>query len=250
MEFNGKPGDERGLVHKRIIAGIGGFIGGGPAGAIAGFARGGGSGGGCPPGLIPHFRTGECVDPVLSAQGISTPSSFIPNIVEELGKLFLPGPTGCPPGFATGPDGFCFALGPGSNGFGPCADPDLVRDRDGRCRFPGSPSGGIGEARIGLYGPAVEPSFQTINTRVCGDDQILGKDKLCYAKGAISNKQRLWPKGRAPLLTGGQVGAIAKANAAKSKVARAYKLLGLAKPARRAPARHQHAVPAQAVSIP
>jgi len=34
-----KPNDQRAFVHKRIIAGVGGFVSGGPGGAISGFVR-------------------------------------------------------------------------------------------------------------------------------------------------------------------------------------------------------------------
>jgi len=38
---NGRPGDVRNFIHKRIIGAVGGFIGGGPLGAVGGFLGGG-----------------------------------------------------------------------------------------------------------------------------------------------------------------------------------------------------------------
>ncbi len=219
--------DERGFIHRRIIAGIGGFATGGVGGAIAGFA-GGGGGSQCPPGQVPHFRTGVCVNPAASALGI---------VAGELsGGNFAPGPGGCPSGWATGPDGLCFPLSitTGGTGGGFCEDPRLEWDPvKGFCVFPGGPEGGVGEARMGQFGAALEPSFLSLNVRRCIPGMILGKDKLCYNKGAISNKERLWPAGTKPLLTGGEMSAIRKAASAARKFQRTgkrFQALGFLKP--------------------
>jgi len=124
--------------------------------------------------------------------------------------------------------------GNGGNGNGGCP-PDLIALPGGGCEFPGSPRGEPGEARMGRYGAALDPMFRTINQRVCLEGMILGKDRLCYNKGAISNKERLWPKGTAPLLTGGEMAAIRKADRARGKVARTAKRLGIQPATRRAP---------------
>lgn len=108
-----------------------------------------------------------------------------------------PDPRPCPPGLVVGGRNGCF------------------------CVFPGGPEGGVGEALMGQFGAALEPSFFTINQRRCLPGMILGKDKLCYNIGAISNKERLWPKGPAPLLTGGEMSAIRKAAGAAKKFQRA-----------------------------
>lgn len=112
--------------------------------------------------------------------------------------------------------------GNGNGGTALVCDPPLVpNDRGTFCEFPGSPAGGVGEALMGRFGAALEPSFFTINQRRCLPGMILGKDKLCYNMGAISNKERLWPKGPAPLLTGGEMSAIRKAAGAAKKFQRA-----------------------------
>lgn len=130
-------------------------------------------------------------------------------------------------------------------------DPPLVPNERGTfCSFPGSPEGGVGEARMGRFGAALEPGFMTINKRECLPGMVLGKDFLCYNKGSISNKQRLWPKGTAPLLTGGEMAAIRKADSARGKVARTAKRLGIGTPTRRRARPHAHAKALRAVSIP
>jgi hypothetical protein len=70
---------------------------------------------------------------------------------------------------------------------------------------------------------------------------VLGNDGLCYNKRDIRNSDRMWPKGRAPLLTGGEMSAISKAARAAGKLERTTKRLQkiglMKKPTRRAPAR-------------
>jgi hypothetical protein len=75
---------------------------------------------------------------------------------------------------------------------------------------------------------------------------VLGADGYCYNKSQISNKERMWPKGRRPLLTGGDMGAITKAaRAAKRLQAAQTKLqtLGMLKKPSRPRARSQAAAP-------
>jgi hypothetical protein len=62
-----QPAEKRGFVHKRILGGIGGFLGGGPLGAISGFIGGGGGSPTVPSGPT-DFTTGlsqprVCVPP-------------------------------------------------------------------------------------------------------------------------------------------------------------------------------------------
>jgi len=124
-------------------------------------------------------------------------------------------------------------------------DPPLVpNDRGTFCIFPGGPSGGMGEFLKGQYGPAQEPFFHTLNVRRCKAGMVLGKDKLCYNIAALANKERLYPRGRKPLLTGGQVRAIGIAAAAGRALERKTKQLQgmgmMKKPARRAAPRVEH----------
>jgi len=115
----------------------------------------------------------------------------------------------------------------------PCQSP-LVRDADGACRFPGSPAdrdingqmeSPVGEAVMGRYGAALVPGNRAIQRAVCLPGMQLGDDGFCYNKGSISNRQRMWPKGRAPLLTGGQMRAISIAATAGRRLERTTKRL-------------------------
>lgn len=113
---------------------------------------------------------------------------------------------------------------------------------------------GVGEAVMGRYGAALEPGIMIIERSVCLPGMNLGDDGLCYNKGAITNKQRQWPRGRRPLLTGGDMRAIGIAARAGSKLDRTTKrlrVLGLMKalPKGRGTRAHAHAKPVAAVSV-
>ena len=53
----------------------------------------------------------------------------------------------------------------------------------------------------------------------------MGTDGLCYNKRDISNKERFWPRGRRPLLTGGEMRCISIASSAAKKLQRKQKQL-------------------------
>lgn len=149
--------------------------------------------------------------------------------------------------------------GPGDK----CRWPKRMDPRTGTCRvFLGEQSGPngdddngvptteVGEAVMGRYGAALEPGIMNIERAVCLAGMQLGKDGLCYNKGAITNSQRLWPRGRRPLLTGGDMRAIGQAARAANKLTRTTKRLesmGMIKKrgtTRRAlPRAHVHALP-------
>lgn len=59
----------------------------------------------------------------------------------------------------------------------------------------------------------------------CGPKHILGDDGLCYPKRGFPNGDRMWPRGRQPLLTGGERNAITKASRAAKKIERTTKQL-------------------------
>jgi len=141
-----------------------------------------------------------------------------------------------------------------SAGPGGCEDPRLVMNEQGFCEFPGGPAGGQGEAVKGEYGAGFEPTFMTINVRDCIKGYVLGDDAICYKKPLAAHK-RMWPPGRKPLITGGELNAISTASKAATKLKanqkRLEKLGFMKKPvARRAPSNHAHARPVPAVSIP
>lgn len=185
------------IVHKRLIGAIGGFLTGGPAGAIGGFLR--------------------------------TPSGQIKTINGR-----------CPPGFSARSDnsGICdrtdpkaSALSSKFHGDTGCIIPGQRRDpRTGECAFflgeqTGRDPSGVGEAVMGQYGAGLMPGNMVIDRAVCLRGMQLGNDGLCYNKGQITNRQRMWPAGRRPLLTGGDMRAISTAARAGKRLEGATKRL-------------------------
>jgi len=198
--FAGRVNDSRGFVHRKI------------AGIAATLTRGIPIVGGAV-GLANQF-----------IQGGSTPG--------------VPGR--CPSGSLPNASGACVQTivgssipgSPSSLGF-PQDPRDIVSDSPGFGRPPG-------EAVLGIYGAALQPSGEMRHTRSCIRGMVLGTDGLCYNKANLSNKERFWPRGRRPLLTGGEMRAIGIASTAAKKLQAAQKrlmTLGLMKkPAvRRAP---------------
>lgn len=131
----------------------------------------------------------------------------------------------------------------------PCDFP-MVRDSQGRCRKPtsgefGGPQFEVGEAVMGRYGAALEPGSRIIDRAICLRGMQLGNDGLCYNKGQITNKQRMWPAGRKPLLSGGDMRCINIAARAGRRLEGATKRLQrlgmMKKPVRRALPPHRHA---------
>jgi len=228
---NGRLADERGFVHKKILglvgkaAGIASTIGIPGASVVAKgaqfFAR--------PPG-----RPGGFVPRTELPRGITIGSE-----AEKRGGALAKG------------------LIPDSV-LGRCIDPRLVMADDGHCVAPGSGHfrehfGGtsgvgavpVGEAVMGRYGAALRPGSMVIDRAVCLKGMQLGNDGLCYNKSQISNKQRQWPAGRKPLLSGGDMRAISIAARAGRRLEGATKRLqrlGMMKkpaPRRVGGARHQ-----------
>lgn len=124
----------------------------------------------------------------------------------------------------------------------PCNFPKVL-DADGRCRTPtsgrfGGEQFGVGEAVMGRYGAALEPGSRIVDRAVCLRGMQLGNDGLCYNKSQIRNNQRMWPAGRKPLLSGGDMRAIAIAARAGRRMEGATKRLQrlgmMKKPASRA----------------
>lgn len=115
----------------------------------------------------------------------------------------------------------------GKNGAGDCPA-GTVPDPRGFCVSPISPLGAAtlgGEAVMGQHGAAVVPGSMIIDRAVCGRGMQLGDDGLCYNKSQISNKERMWPAGRKPLLTGGDMRAIGTAARAGRRLEGATKRL-------------------------
>lgn len=215
-----RPGDARGFFHKELlgfgakVAGIGAAIG------------------------IPGAGTVSRIAGALAGTARITPTSKLEKKQGSAAK-----------GFRT--------LGPFRGDGGPCDDPRLVRAPDGHCVSPGSgharshgvgdvPGVGVpvGDAVMGRYGAALTPGSLIIDRAVCLRGMQLGDDGLCYNKSQISNKQRMWPAGRKPLLSGGDMRAISIAARAGRRLEGATKRLQrlgmMKKPSpRRGPTQHQ-----------
>jgi hypothetical protein len=197
-----RPGDQRAFIHKKILGGI--------SGLTRVVSRLG----------IPGISTAARI-----ASGIT--GQIVSGGAKDLGRQLkfgngdvgaIPGArrsTTCPSGFRLGTQGQCLTVA------------DIGRQvpapglRAGIERFfPGGGTGFepaaalVGGAVMGRYGAALEPGVMAINRAVCLRGMQLADDGLCYNKSQISNKQRMWPAGRRPLLTGGDMRAISIASRA------------------------------------
>jgi len=211
------------FIHGRLLGAARGLLtGGGIGGAVGGFITGGGGGGRTP---VPG-RTRFEADPIYRT---SLPRPQRPVLQP------IPITSGCPAGFRRNSAGNCVAETAGTVA--------AVQ------RF--LPGGESGLSAVG------EPAVVTMTRRVCLRGSVLGLDGLCHPKGTISNRDRWWPKPRRPLLTGGDLNAIAKAARAARRLQttqkRLQKLGMLPKPSRggaRGRARgHQHVVAAPAQTL-
>lgn len=104
-----------------------------------------------------------------------------------------------------------------------------------------------GDVVMGLYGAGEMPGNMVVNRAVCRPGMVIGDDGVCYNRSQIKNSQREWPRGRRPLLTGGDMRAISTAARAGRRLERTTKRLQkigmMKKPAARArrlpPHQHQ-----------
>jgi len=139
--------------------------------------------------------------------------------VDVQSRAAAPGPSGGGNGEFFGGDPECIIPGQKVDpGTGQCAF--FFGERKG-------PDGGfaLGEPVLGKYGAGVVPGSMVIDRAVCGKKMQLGDDGVCYNKSQISNKQRMWPAGRKPLLTGGDMSAISTAARAGKRMDLATKRL-------------------------
>jgi hypothetical protein len=96
----------------------------------------------------------------------------------------------------------------------------------GRCVNPmaalpgGAPfiSDPYGSAVKGQFGVALTPSMQPQTRLSCPRGMVLGMDDLCYNKRDLRKDERKWVPPRKPLMTGGDLNAIAKAARAAARV--------------------------------
>lgn len=251
-EEGGRPGDERGFVHKRIlgivsrVAPIIPIPGAGLIGQLAGAiakqpARA----------TVPRSTTARPTFAGFQGKQLGRQLKFGEG-VSTTGQMFAgPGITCQPPSQLDPRTGRCVVPTPGLRGR---LQRFLPGGETGFTPAPRTAAGPVGDAVMGQFGAALQPGIMTIERSVCIPGMQLGKDGLCYNKGAITNSQRMWPRGRRPLLTGGDMRAIgiaARAGAKLERTTKRLRSLGMMKklPTGHRTTRHQHAKPVAAVSV-
>lgn len=244
-ENGGRPGDQRGFVHKS-------FIGKAIGKAVTTFVPGASTAVNVVKTGRSFFRGGRspAARPTVPRTSTARPTTFSEAEKGEGKRRKFPD-------FTT--DVFRpRRVAPNGGGRAPCDFPMEIAP-DGSCREPtvdqfGRPLG-VGPAVMGKYGAALEPGSQIIERAICLRGMQLGDDGLCYNKSQITNKQRMWPAGRKPLLSGGDMSAIGIAARAGRRLEGATKRLQrlgmMKKPASRRALPHAHAKAATGVvSVP
>jgi len=209
--MNTPPNDVRFFVHKKIFGAAKGFVSSGfnPLGAVSGFLttdtaprqqREGEKARGralklSARGIKPSVIAGRLSGRLPPARGVSR--SLVPQV---FGKCI-------PPFFDDGQGGCEIDLVPGPGGGGTGA----MRD--------------IGEPVMGRYGAGEIPGNMVVNRAICRPGMVVGDDGICYNKSQVRNSQRQWPRGRRPLLTGGDMRAISTAARAGKRLEGATKRL-------------------------
>jgi len=217
-----RPGDVRGFVHKSFI---GKFVGG-----------------------IASKVIGSV--PIVGGLGAS-----IFDRLRGAGQSTVPITTGCPPGFISTPTG-CVPRAtvvlqqpiPGGAPLffgqdGQFAPPTRAQ-RTIRTEMGLEVDPAAGVPVMGRFGAGFEPSVFMTDTRRCGRGAVLGVDGICYNKRDLRNNERFWPRGRRPLLTGGEMRAISTASSAAKKLQRKQKQLESLGLLKRPAARSRRALPA------
>ena len=78
----------------------------------------------------------------------------------------------------------------------------------------------VGNAVMGRFGAGYVPGSRIIDRAICLPGDVVGMDGLCYPKRSLRNSERAWPRGRRPLLTGGEMRAISIASRAAGRLTR------------------------------
>ena len=222
----GRPGDVRGFIHKSVV---GRFVGG---------------------------VASKVIGSVPLVGGLA---SSVFDQIRGAGAGTVPQQSGCPPGFTPTPSGCVPKAGAAlvpfeqRRGFAgvlqrrqregafvqPTPAQEDIRAREGLALDPAA-----GVAVMGRFGAGFEPALFMTDTRRCGRGAVLAVDGLCYNKRDLRNNERFWPRGRRPLLTGGEMRAISTASSAAKKLQRKQKQLeGLGLLKKAAP-RSRRALPA------
>jgi len=199
------------FVHKRLLGAAKGFLGGGPGAALGGFFRG--EDDEQFPVRRPPPRTKTARPTVLSASE------------KEFGRVVKFGPARRRGAFRTtsivGPTSTTDCTFPAIKVGGKCVDP-LAFPPGGRPFVSDITHGGLAsQAVMGRYGAAYVPGSMIVDRAVCLPGDVVGDDGFCYAKASLKNSERQWPRGRRPLLTGGDMRAISVASRAAHRLTHA-----------------------------
>lgn len=215
IELDQLPNARRYFVHKRLLGAAKGFVTSGfnPLSAVGGFVAPTG-----PPVRRPAPRSQTARPTVTSAAEKEAGRAFkfggATSILKRAFRRTPSGPSGpfarpltagllCLPPFFRQADGSCkFDLDPGRGTGLPGGDQDVP----------------VGQAVMGRYGAALTPGSKIVDRAVCLAGMQLGDDGFCYNRGSIRNSQRMWPRGRRPLLTGGDMRAISIASRAAARL--------------------------------
>ncbi len=219
--------DEGGFIHRssigRFVGGIASsivgtvpIVGGIASGLITSFTGGGetvpGTQAGCPPGFV-RDASGRCAPTGTIA---FEPRGTGLNGGRGLSNRLPRNPCTAPGFFPTGPGGRC-------------ESPGEMRTRLAPSSVMGN--GGIPRPEIptlavtGQFGAGFEASIISREMRLCPPKTVLGVDGVCYNRRDLRNDERAWPRGRRPLLTGGEMRAVSTASAAAKKLQRKQKQL-------------------------
>lgn len=204
----GPPNDSRGFVHKRIIGAARGFLTtGSPLAAVSGFVSA--NTGRKRTAAVAKFSPQQSAVAGHAAHGHPFANPI------HIQAFPLPGATastsGCRlPSVRIGSR--CI------NPFSRIAGPQQLITRPEQTFPGGGVSGAVGEAVVGQYGAALVPGSRIIDRAVCLPGMVLGTDSLCYNSYRFPNRQRMWPRGRKPLLTGGEMRAISIASRAATRL--------------------------------
>jgi len=164
-----------------------GRIGGALKGAVTGFVAGG-----------PGGALGGAALGAISSGGARRPTVGSQVMTSSFGSS---NSGSCPPGTVRFPP---FV--------GPCINPP------GGDVTGGGPTLSYGEAVSARYGAALVPASRSITVSRCPRGAVLGNDGYCYNKSQLNRKDRKWVPGRKPLLTGGDLNAITRANRAANRI--------------------------------
>jgi len=282
----GLHGTDLNFVHKRIIKAATSFVTGGfsPTAAAAGFLTGGGGGGktAARAARVAARASRQATNQARAARIAARAQRVASRAPRPVSRLAAAAATGAPTALSpaisrlsnpaaasAGRCGFGFIRVGGRCvplGAAPAAGIiDLVTGGRFRPKPPTSPSRSMttvprqdfGQAVVGAFGmPAMVPAQEMRMTLVCPRGMVLGTDDLCYPKGVLSsrNLHRKWRRPPRPVISAGDARAIRVAAAAKDRVLKLAKDVGLhASKNRPAPKSkgHQHllAPPSQVLRV-